>query len=143
MPYVNNEKRVIDKELNAVQDVGQLNYVITLVLLAAWKGGESYGTIHNLRKEFVTEPKNSRFLNDLRSKLCDRFTTADIYTAAAEAFLEFRMRVGKLYEASKILSNGDLPQYEEALTALAQRYNELRKEKEAEKIIVPTSPLIK
>lgn len=113
IPYIKQERRFIKKNYDLCKDPGELNYLLTLVLIECFKKVPSYDTLHILRRDFVTRPKENQFLQTLRSKLADRFTTADIYTAAAEAFFEFRIRVGVAYEEKKIELNGDLPEYEE------------------------------
>ena len=117
MPYIEQDFRdKIKQTLQNIQTVGDLNYAITQVILATWLAQPRYATIHELRKAYVTEPKHNVFLNHLRYVLCDKFSVADVYTASAEAFWEFRDRVGKIYEAKKCVLNGDLPEYIEAVT---------------------------
>ncbi len=116
MPYVSQEQRTA----NEIVDEGTLNYFITKVILDVWSKAPKYATIHMLRKELVTDPKNSRFIKELRGKAAHAFTVADIHTAAALAFNEFYRRVGVTYEESKIKANGDLPEYEAVLKAITE-----------------------
>lgn len=124
--------------MGLVDTPGKLNYLITLVLLRSWNMNPCYNMIHILRKDFVTDPKHSKLLNKLRSELADRFDVADIYTASAEAFYEFRFRIGTKYEALKCLENSDLPQYAEASKMLSERLQIALQEKQSKEIIIPT-----
>lgn len=130
MPYVDSDARKrIELGLNGVQTVGDLNYLLTTLILQMWNTRQSYQTIHDLRKELVTDPKNSKYISVLRRELADRFTVADMYTAAALAFEEFYQRVGRLYEAMKCRENGDVPGYTEAIAPLLlQIGSEIKKE---------------
>ena len=114
MPYVSQAQR----DAKEITDVGTLNYFITTVILDIWKRDPRYPTIHMLRKELVTEPKNSRFVAELRQKSAHAFSVSDVYTAAALAFEEFYRRVGVAYESKKIAENGDLPEYEAAINSI-------------------------
>lgn len=139
MPYTKQEDREIArKNYRAIKTVGDLNFLITLTLLSAWKDHPRYEMIHRLRKEFVVDPKKSKLLNHFRSEFCDRFDTGDIYTAAQEAFFEFRLRIGLPYEAMKQLENGDLPEYTEAVSALKASLDEIMKAK-APKLLTATA----
>jgi hypothetical protein len=119
MPYIPvSERDAIKVNVNNVTTVGQLNYFFTLALLRYWKAAPSYATIHAFRRDFVVDPKNNELISKIRRDFCDRFTVADVHTAAAEAFYEFRSRVGRKYEKSKRLANRDLEEYKDALDAL-------------------------
>lgn len=119
MPYVNNESReAISLGLSGVKTVGDLNYVISKIILACWLEKPEYSTLHTMRREMTIEPKYSRVLQKLRLELADRFTTGDIYAAAAEAYSEFHARVGRVYEDLKRSENGDIPEYQTALVDL-------------------------
>lgn len=116
MPYTEQQYRdAVIRNIYAVQNPGDLNYLITMNLLLWWKKVPCYDTIHCFRRDFVVDPKHNEFLQDLRKRFADRFTTADIYAAAAEAYCEFRLRVGKAYEKKKRELNGDIIEYVEAL----------------------------
>lgn len=119
MPYIPvSERDAIKVNVNNVTTVGQLNYFFTLALLRYWKAAPSYSTIHAFRRDFVVDPKNNELISKIRRDFCDRFTVADIHAAASEAFHEFRARVGRKYEKSKRVANGDLQEYKDALDAL-------------------------
>jgi hypothetical protein len=142
VPYIKNERREACRNLSAVQDVGDLNYFITLMILRAWADKPSYSTIHMLHKDLVIAPRKSELLRKIWNfdkALKVKINRDDIDAAAAEAFLEFRLRVGKLYEGSKILSNGDLTEYAEAVKKITAEVNELVKTKQASAIIIPNS----
>lgn len=140
MPYIDPKFRpAIDAGVDGVQTVGDLNYFLSCIISRMWKVHPSYMTIHELRRELVTEPKNSKLLNQLRSALADRFTVADIYTAAAEAYHEFRNRIGTPYEALKCRLNGDVPGYTESVSDILTKLAEHEKQREASQIIVPGS----
>ncbi len=111
MPYTKQEKRTSKQ----ISDAGDLNYAITLVLLAYWRESPHYQTIHNLRKMFVIDPKNNPLLQQMRRDMAETFTVADIYAAAANAYQEFSDRIVKKYEKKKRDENGDLPEYVQAL----------------------------
>jgi hypothetical protein len=119
MPYIENSERdqVVSK-IQFIQTPGQLNFLLTRYLLQVWKSHPRYDTIHCFRRDFVVDPKNNSLLQDLRGNLAHLFTVADIYAASAEAYHEFRERVGKKYEQKKLGENGDLPEYVEALKDL-------------------------
>lgn len=117
--YIEDKAReLIQKGLEGVQTVADLNYVITKVILACWMEKPYYATLHLMRKEMLIEPKSSRFLQNLRTELADRFTTGDVYAAAAEAYHEFRDRVGKLYQAIQCHANGDIDEYQQIVGPL-------------------------
>lgn len=119
MPYTKVEDReAVVKNVFEIKTPGDLNYFITLAILDAWKQHPKYETIHALEMDFVVDTKRNKFLQALRSRLADRFTVADINTAAACAYAEFERRVVAKYEEKKIALNGDLPEYVEAIEAL-------------------------
>jgi hypothetical protein len=123
MPYIDPERRpLVAKNLGQISTPGELNYALTLVLLDTFKRYPKYDTIHCLRRDFVIDPKNNKALQELRRMLADVFTVSDIYAAAAEAFHEFRDRVGKAYEKSKREQNGDMPEYEELIKSIKDNY---------------------
>lgn len=135
MPYVAKESReAVQLGLEGVKTVGDLNYVITKVILACWLEKPKYETLHMMRKEMLIEPKSSRFLQNLRTELADRFTTGDIYAAAAEAYDEFHGRVGKLYEAIKCHENGDIEEYTEVVGPLLSELQGLMKKGDPKKV---------
>lgn len=135
MPYIEKKNRdSIALGLESVLTVGELNYVITKVILACWLEKPKYETLHLMRKEMLVEPKSSRFLQNLRRELADRFTTGDIYAAAAEAYHEFRDRVGKLYEAIKCHENGDIEEYTEVVGPLLAQLQGLMKKGDPKKV---------
>lgn len=135
MPYVDKESRIrIQEGLEGVVTVGDLNYVITKVILACWMEKPKYETLHLMRKEMLIEPKSSRFLQNLRTQMADRFTVGDIYAAAAEAYQEFRDRVGKLYEAIKCHENGDIEEYTEVVGPLLAELQNLMKQGDPKKV---------
>lgn len=139
MPYSKIERRkaIADKGLDAIRDFGDLNFAITLTLLKAWNTLPKYATIHMLRKELVIEPKKSVFLQNLRTELADRFDTGDIYAAAAEAFHEFRNRIGTPYEALKCRINGDVEGYPEALAPILKELGQEIKKEVTSGLILP------
>lgn len=138
MPYVESASRLrIENSLDGVQTVGDLNYLLTTLILKMWNAKPSYATIHDLRKELVTEPKQSRYLNTLRAELADRFTVGDVYTASALAFEEFYQRVGRLYEAMKCRENGDVPGYAEAIAPILQHIGSEMKKEAVSGLILP------
>lgn len=131
MPYNKIESRrlIAEKGLDAIKDFGDLNYHITTIILRLWNSVPKYATLHMLRKELVIEPKKSNFLQNLRAELADRFDTGDVYAAAAEAYHEFRDRVGKPYEALKCRLNTDVEGYREALDPILKELSsEIHKE---------------
>lgn len=116
MPYIKQEDRdAVVKDIRAIKTPGELNYVITRYLIKVWNDYPRYDTLHCFRRDFVVDPKKNALLQDLRMKLAADITTADVYAAAAEAYHEFRNRIGAAYEGKKIKENGDLPEYEIAL----------------------------
>lgn len=121
MPYISKDaqERIRNNWLT-VNDPGELNFLLTGYLIKSFAQHPKYEMIHILRQDFVTDPRNNTLLKELKSKLSDRFTTGDIYTAAAEAFFEFRSRVGAAYELKKRELNGDLPEYEALLKTIAE-----------------------
>lgn len=142
MPYTPFEDRIkCQADIHECKTYGDLNYLITLVILKAWASHPKYEMIHTLYQECIQEPKQSKFLNHLRTELADRFTVGDIYTAAALAFHEFEARIVRKYEPLKALMNGDLPEYKEAVAALDQEISARLKEREASKIIVPATQI--
>lgn len=121
MPYIKEADRVaINQSLLNIRTVGDLNYFITIRMLREWSKSPSYTMIHVLHVELVQSPKDCPLLNELRTKLADRFTVADIYSAARLAFNEFYRRIGVKYEKSKIEENGDLLEYQAALDAIGK-----------------------
>ena len=119
MPYTKQEDRdAVAKNVDAVKDPGDLNFLITSFILDQWKKQPRYLTIHVLRREMVTEPKNSSFLNDLRRRFAGDFTVGDIYAAAANAYQEFNDRIVRRYEKLKRQQNGDIPAYLDAIRAI-------------------------
>lgn len=125
MPYIDPLRRpTVAKNLYQIFNPGELNYSLTLVMLDAFKRYPKYDTIHCLKRDFVTDPKNNKALQALRKELSDRFTVADIYAAAALAFDEFYRRVGVAYEGSKIVSNQDMPEYQEILKGIHDGFDD-------------------
>jgi hypothetical protein len=119
MPYIKEDQReLITKDIGNTATPGDLNYLITLALLKYWKANPSYGTLHAFRRDFVTDPKNNVLIKKLRVDFADTFTVGDIHAAAAEAYYEFRARVGAAYEKKKMRLNGDLKEYQEALAEI-------------------------
>lgn len=121
MPYVPEEKRkYIQGNIYAAETPGDLNYLITLAILEAWKSNPHYEMIHGLKKMYVIDPKHNSFLNNLRDVFANSMTVSDIYTAAACAYAEFEARIVPAYEKKKRDLNGDLPEYVEALAKIEE-----------------------
>lgn len=138
MPYIKNERREACRNLSAIQDVGDLNYFITLMILRVWSDKPSYSTIHMLHKDLVIAPRKSELLRKIWNfykAVKVKINRDDIDAAAAEAFFEFRLRVGKLHEDKKILENGDLSEYAEAVKKITDQINDLVKVNQAISII--------
>lgn len=115
MPYLT----IADRE-NLPANPGSLNYMITRILLKTFIEHPKYETIHVLKRDFVTFPKDNPLLNKMRSDYAAFFTVSDINAAAALAYDEFYRRVGSAYEEHKRIVNTDLPEYEEAMTLIKQ-----------------------
>lgn len=82
MPYIKQEyRKELEKHPLAVQDAGELNYVITRIALAYWNG--------------VYGKQNYQKIND-------------IVGALEGAKLEFYRRIAAPYEDKKIAENGDV-----------------------------------
>lgn len=123
MPYLTVEDR---KKLPVRP--GSLNYLITRVLIQSFVEHPVYDTLHVLRRDFVTDKKHNVMLNQMRNDYAEWFTVADIYAASEMAFNEFYRRVGVAYEESKMVTNGDLPEYQAVLKLIS----ELNKPSEAQ-----------
>ena len=112
MPYITlKEKQDLTVD-ETITTVGQLNYIISLEMKKRFMAEFRYHTIHNIRKDFVTNAETCSFLNALHARN-RRFTWDDIKTAAALAFMEFYRRIGARYEDKAIKKNGDI--YEDIL----------------------------
>jgi hypothetical protein len=114
VPYIDQAARArLNSNIKGITTPGELNYVITIAILRAFKAHPKYETIHQLKQDFVVEARHNEFLKKLVSFLAADFTTADVMTAAALAFDEFYRRVASKYEDSKIASQGDVAEYAE------------------------------
>lgn len=116
MPHLNNaRKAALRANIFLAENPGDLNFLLTLVILRSFKEYPRYERIHVLRRDFVTDPKNNKALNQLRNDFAHIFKVSDIYTAAALAFEEFYRLVGSKYEDLKIKENGMVEEYQEVL----------------------------
>ena len=86
MPYINQKRRdamacTLTPQPSAPETPGELNYAITMLLVAYWQRGPL--------------PGNYTRINDISG-------------ACTEALAEFRRRVVGKYEDQKIIENGDV-----------------------------------
>jgi hypothetical protein len=103
MPYITQDRRkVIDAKPSEVNDYGELNYLVTTMLIKMWKERPSYSMWHVMRRD------KEHFVYDLSEVVNHKFTILDLRTAVEEALDEFRDRVIRRYEDGKIAQNGDV-----------------------------------
>lgn len=105
--------------------VGDLCYIAYREMMDRWNTSPRWTTIHYIRKEFVTQPKESAFLKQVQTELVSKakiefagfvrsdgqpykFDWADLETAAALAFDVFMHFHGIEYEKKKREENGDI-----------------------------------
>lgn len=115
MPYIVKSRREILKQDHfAARDVGEVNFVFSILILDIFKANRKYSTIHQLRKIVNTPSIHPDFENMFyqipKSSSLDQ---ADVRVALDNAWLEFYTRVGRRYENGAIVLNGDI--YEEIL----------------------------
>jgi hypothetical protein len=109
MPYLKPDDRITtEANLSTVTTGGQLNYLVTLLIIGAWKANPRYSTVHDLYKQLVLNPEKSTVLNKLNAAIPESMTRSDVYAAAALAFHEFYRRVASKYEDERAKENGDV-----------------------------------
>lgn len=121
MPFVTQEIRALLKAIGpGLSDaVGDLCCVIYTEMMRRWKESPRWTTAHYMKKEFVLEPKNSkyRFLRTIGDELTTygklsnpaaKFDYNDIFTAASLAWDVFFIKYIWPYELQKIQENGDI-----------------------------------
>jgi hypothetical protein len=119
MPYTPKDRQeAVRLAVAAVQDPGDLTFLISVALLKTYIDRPKFDTIHALKKDFVVDPKHNSFLQKLRTRFAYLFTTADVYSCAALAFDEFSRRVVAAHEDKKMVLNGDVAEFKEALALI-------------------------
>lgn len=136
--YIPKERRTkVDESVVGVQTLQDLIYAISTFILKMWNSAPTDDTLFVLAKELMQDPKNSKFVNDIRASLASHFTVGEMYTACRLAYNEFDQRIGRLHRALQCRNNGDIEGYGQAMEPLlAALGQEIRKET-ASQLIVP------
>lgn len=136
--YIQTEQRkAVDESGMAIGKFEDLVYAVSAFILRMWNEAPNDNTINVLTKELVVDPKNSKFVNDLRALLSHSLTVADIYTACRLAYDEFYQRIVRLHRAVQCRENGDLEGYILAMKPLLDKLGTEIKKEAASGIIVP------
>jgi len=130
MPYVDLLERIrLAKEAIPIPgSVGDMNYLITLDILADFLKEPRYHTIHNIYKIYVLkcmvlyEPSWKKEVVGFTKK----FDDADFETACHLAYQEFSSRVVRKYEDLCIKKNGDVDAYKEVLAMIAEKEAQIK-----------------
>ncbi len=125
MPYTPQDAR----KSGSLAKQGDLVYQLTLIMLQIWNDTPKFDTIANLRRLFVTEPKNNPLLNEWRNKLAGHYTVGELYTAAERAFTELDRQLFSRYEDLKRLENGSIPELDTAIKDIEVKIENLRASK--------------
>lgn len=110
MPYNKIERRkLLDKDLKAAVDVGDLNYVYTAhVIIPIWVFETRYKTIEKIRALMNGDETNSTVVNIDMTFRKKGWTDKQVKRAKELAFDEFYRRVGVNYENNAARKNGDV-----------------------------------
>lgn len=136
--YIPKESRTaIQESANNLKTYEDLVYVITVFALRMWNDAPTDNTIGVLTKELVQDPKNSSFVNSLRTMLSHSLSVSDIYTACRMAYDEFYQRVVRLHRAVQCRENGDIEGYVIAMKPLLDKLGQEVKKGIASSLIIP------
>ncbi len=136
--YIPQEQRKkVDESGAAISTFNDLVYAVSTFILNMWNKEPNDNTIDVLTKELVVDPKNSRFVADLRVLLAHSLTVADINTACRLAYDEFYQRVIRLHRAAQCGENGDLDGYLTAVPLLLTKLRTEIKKDAATGLIIP------
>lgn len=139
--YISPEARkAADESVTGVTDVTSLAYEITAIILSMWNHNPTDATIAKITQELVVDPKNSKFVTNLRVALAPILTVAQVNTACRLAYDEFYQRIVRLHNAVQCRENGDIAGYQEAMKPLLDKLGTEIKKEVASSIIIPAKP---
>ncbi len=129
MPYVDMLERIrMAKEaIPMPKSVGDMNFLITLDILADFIAEVRYHVIHNIYKKYVLNWKDyTTIWKDSAIGNGKVFTTTDFQAACHLAYNEFDSRIVRKYEDLCIKKNGDVDKYKEILSIIAEKEKQIK-----------------
>ena len=109
MPYVKTDKAADLDNNGHIRESGDLNYLITNMIITDWLADPRYRSIHAIRVKYSMKPLETPEILGL--KRGTTFTAEDLVAASKNAFDEFYRRVGARYEDYKRKEKGNVDPY--------------------------------